>query len=166
MSSNSYKHGKMEYLRTKVMTASPEELHLMLYDGAIRFAEEAKLALQEKNLEKAYESLVRTQNIVLEMSTGLDHDANPELSAKLSSLYNFIYRRLIDANMKRDISAIDDALKILSYQRETWVLLMDKLAQEKQGSTAPVEKIDPRSDSQVLANEFQREPGMTLSLSV
>jgi flagellar protein FliS len=156
----------MEYLRTKVMTASPEELHLMLYDGAIRFAEEAKLALQEKNLEKAYESLVRTQNIVLEMSSGLNHEANPDLSAKLSSLYNFIYRRLIDANMKRDISAIDDALKILTYQRETWVLLMDKLAQEKQGSAAPAENIDIQSNPQVSANEFQREPGMTLSLSV
>jgi flagellar protein FliS len=156
----------MEYLRTKVMTASPEELHLMLYDGAIRFAEAAKLAIQEKNLEKAYESLVRAQNIVLEMSSGLDHEVNPDLSSKLSSLYNFIYRRLIDANMKRDISAIDDALKILTYQRETWVLLMDKLAQEKQGEAAPMESIGNPNNSQISANEFQREPGMTLSLSV
>jgi len=156
----------MEYLRTKVLTASPEELHLMLYDGAIRFAEDAKSALQEGNLEKAYDALIRTQNIVLEMSSGLNHEENPELSAKLSSLYNFIYRRLIDANMKRDIAAIDDALKILSYQRETWVLLMEKLAREKQGTAPAMETSDISNISHESGDVFQREPGMTLSLSV
>ena len=120
-----YEQGKKEYLRTKVLTASPEELHLMLYDGAIRFAEAGRTALEKKDLEKSHEALIRSQSIILEMISGLNHEANPSLCAKLSSLYNFIYRRLVEANMRQNISAIDEALKILNYQRETWVLLME-----------------------------------------
>jgi flagellar protein FliS len=164
---NSYTHGKMEYLRTKVLTASPEELHLMLYDGAIRFSEEAKQALQEKNFAKSYEVLVRAQNILLEMSNSLNQDANPTLTARLKSLYNYIYRRLVYANMKRDIPAIDDALKILIYQRETWVMLMDKLAQEKQNSAEPINQTPELADeNQKNADALPCQPGMVLSLSV
>ncbi len=145
---------KTEYLRTKVLTASPEELHLMLYDGAIKFAEEAKAAVAEKEFEKAHNALVRTQNIILEMSSSLDHQINPEVCGKLSSLYNFIYRRLIEGNLKQDTSAIDDALNILVFQRETWVMLMDKLAKENE----PL-KVD--SDSEEEPAEHQ-----SLSISV
>jgi len=156
---NEYEKGKMEYLRTKVLTASPEELHLMLYDGAIRFAEEGKSALEKGNLDQAYNALVRAQNIVLEMSSGLDHEVNPDLCAKMSSLYNFIYRRLVEANLKREVAPIDDALKILNYQRETWVLLMQKLTQERQPvavEVSPAENLEPGTSNQ---------PGLSLSLS-
>ncbi len=150
------KNFSMEYLKTKVLTASPEELHLMLYDGAIRFTEQGKGYLQENKLDKAHEALIRAQDIVLEMSAGLDHEANPDLCSKLSSLYNFIYRRLVEGNLKHDISALDDALKILNYQRETWVMLMEKLASEKQQNT------------EVSGNsaDVPQETGAILSLSV
>lgn len=144
-----HNQAKSEYLRTKVLTASPEELHLMLIDGAIKFAEEAKQALADKHFETAHEATVRAQNIVLELSSGLDHEIAPDLCGKLSSLYNFIYRRLIEANLKHDPAATDDALRILNYQRETWVMLMQKLAEENrppesaQASEAP-DPTDPR----------------------
>ncbi|MFA5864614.1 MAG: flagellar export chaperone FliS [Phycisphaerae bacterium] len=160
---NNYEQGKMEYLRTKVLTASPEELHLMLYDGAIRFAEEAKTALQEGNMEKAHDALVRTQNIVLEMSSGLNHHIDPDLCAKLSSLYNFIYRRLIEANLKREILPIEDALKILNYQRETWILLMRQLTQDHKDQSA-VAAVPADEESNTSDNSFS-EPGASLSLS-
>ncbi len=150
------KNFSMEYLKTKILTASPEELHLMLYDGAIRFTEQGKSYLQENKLDKAHEALIRAQNIVLEMSAGLDHESNPDLCAKLSSLYNFIYRRLVEGNLKHDIDALDDALKILNYQRETWVMLMDKLAAEKQQADESVEE----------SVDVAPEVGATLSLSV
>lgn len=121
------KSGSKEYLKTKIMTASPEELYLLLYDGAIKFAEEAKEHLANKNYEKACNCLIRAQNIVLEMNTSLDHENNPDLCKKLSSLYNFIYYKLVQANLKHTIEDIDDALKILYYQRETWIMYMDKV---------------------------------------
>jgi flagellar protein FliS len=120
-----------EYLKTKVMTASPEMLTLMLWDGAIRFAEQGKDAIQKKDIEGSYKALMRSQKIVMELSSGLRHNIDPDLCGKLAALYNFIYMRLVDANLKKNPALVDDALEIMRHQRETWVMLMDKLAQER-----------------------------------
>jgi flagellar secretion chaperone FliS len=122
-----------EYLKTKVMTASPEMLTLMLWDGAIRFAEQGKDAILKKDIEGSYKSLVRAQRIMTELTTNLKHDMNPDLCGKLAALYNFIYRRLVDANLTKNVQLVDDALEIMRHQRETWVMLMDKLTKERAG---------------------------------
>lgn len=120
-----------QYLRDAVMTASPEQLQLMLYDGAIRFANQGREAIDQGDHEQAYEKLTRAQRIVLEMEQGLNHSVAPELCRRMSALYMFVYRKLIDGCVQRDIMAIDEALKILNYERETWIMLMDKLAAER-----------------------------------
>jgi len=116
-----------EYLKNAVMTASQEQLHLMLLDGAIRFATQGRAGLEAGDMEAMFNGLDRAQKIVLELSSGLRRDVNPPLANRMAALYDFIFRRLVDANMKRDVPAVDDALRILRHQRETWVLLMDKL---------------------------------------
>src|SRR5687767_6770717 len=108
------------YLRTRVMTATPEQLQMMLYDGAIRFAEQGKAALDAGDFEKSYQSISRVQKILTEVSCGLKHDVLPELCEQLSALYSYVYRRLIEANTKRDAAALDEAIGLLKYQRETW----------------------------------------------
>ncbi len=118
------------YLKTKVLTASPEELRLMLYDGAIKFCHQAKAAREANNIETAFECLMKAQKIVLELSTSLNHQISPELCSKLSALYTFIYRRLVDANINKDDKAIDESIKLLEYERETWQMLMHQLAEE------------------------------------
>src|ERR1700761_3656555 len=120
-----------EYLKTKVMTASPEMLTLMLWDGAIRFAEQGKEAILKKDIEGSYKALVRSQKIITELTTSLKRDVDPSLTEKLAALYNFIYRRLVSANISKDEKLVDDALEIMRHQRETWVMLMDKLSKEK-----------------------------------
>src|SRR5215207_1388828 len=85
------------YLRAKVLTATPEQLQLMLYDGAIRFGEQARLALEQKKHEQSYELISRTQKIIAEMTASLKHDVSPELCGKLASLYNYVYRKLVEA---------------------------------------------------------------------
>jgi flagellar protein FliS len=115
------------------MTASPEMLTLMLWDGAIRFAEQGKDAIQKKDIEGSYKSLVRSQRIITELTTNLRHDVDPDLCGKLAALYNFIYRRLVDANLTKNIQFVDDALEIMRHQRETWAMLMDKLAKQRAG---------------------------------
>ncbi|MGN6371250.1 MAG: flagellar export chaperone FliS [Phycisphaerae bacterium] len=127
-----------EYLKTKVMTASPEMLTLMLWDGAIRFAEQAKEAIRKKEIEGSFKALVRSQKIITELSTALNRSVNPDLCGKLAALYNFIYRRLVEANITKDEKLVDDALEIMRHQRETWVMLMDKLAKEKAGEAQPI----------------------------
>lgn len=122
-----------EYLRTTVLTASPEALTLMLWDGAIRFSEQGKDAILKKEIENSYKALVRAQRIVTELITNLRHDVDPQLCARLASLYTFIHRRLVDANVHKNPQFVDDALEIMRHQRETWLMLMDKLAKERAG---------------------------------
>jgi flagellar protein FliS len=127
------------YLRNAVLTASPEHLQLMLYDGAIRFALQGREAITAKNWEQVYEKLSRAQRIVLEMDGGLRPDVAPEICARMSALYNFVYRRLVDGCVNHDVEAVDDALRILRYERETWTMLMAKLTAQH-GSAPPPEQ--------------------------
>ena len=133
------------YLRTKIFTATPEQLQLMLYDGAIRFTEQAKAALEQKNYEQSYNLISRSQKIIAEMSCTLKHDVAPDLCGKLAALYNFVYRKLTEANIDHNVAAIDEALSILRYQRETWAMLLDQLGKTKAAVAA--HKIDLPSPS-------------------
>ena len=132
------------YLRDAVMTASPEQLQLMLYDGAIRFASQGQEAIKAENHEEAFEKLSRAQKIVLEMEQALNHDLAPDLCERMSSLYLFVYRKLVDGCVERDLHAIEEALGILRFERETWVMLMEKLAKEAT-KTSPQEAAESAS---------------------
>ena len=143
------------YLRTRVLTATPEQLQMMLYDGAIRFAEQAKAALVAEDYEKSYQAISRVQKILTEMSCGLKHDVLPELCEKLSALYSYVYRRLIDANVKHDPEALEEAINLLRYQRETWSLLLEQLGKTKAAAAAT--KIDmPAPDGRMEASISMR----------
>lgn len=116
------------YLRDAVMTASQEQLHLMLYDGAIRFALQGREAIERKNYETSYERLTRAQHIMLEMQNGLNPEVNRELCERMASIYSFIYRKLVDGCVNRDVEAVEDAVKVLRIERETWQILVDKVS--------------------------------------
>jgi flagellar protein FliS len=115
------------YLRDAVMTATPEQLQLMLYDGCIRFTTQARDAIEKGDHETSYEKLTRAQHIIIEMQNGLNYDVNRELCERVASTYGFLYRKLVDACVHRDVGAIDDALKILRMERETWQIVVDKV---------------------------------------
>jgi flagellar secretion chaperone FliS len=120
-----------EYLKTKIMTASSEQLQLMLYDGAIRFCEQARSAIEAKDIEGGYTALSKAENIVLELQNGLRDEVAPEICTRMRALYLYCYEQLVKANLKRQVSFVDDALKILRHLRETWVMVMEKLKNEK-----------------------------------
>lgn len=107
-----------QYKQNAVLTASPEELTLMLYDGCIRFMNVAKYSIDNKDIQKANESLIRAQNIIMELKTTLDKKY--EIASNLEKLYDFILDRLIDANIKKDVKPIDEALEILTGLRDGW----------------------------------------------
>jgi flagellar protein FliS len=127
--------GQDAYLRDAVLTATPEQLQLMLYDGAIRFATQAREAIQTKDIEASYNLLIKAESIVLEMQKGLNREIAPALTDQMNRLYAYIYRRLVEANINKDLYALDDALRILTYQRETWGLLVNRVRQERAGRT-------------------------------
>ena len=121
-----------EYLRNQVLTAPKEQLLLMLFDGAIRFAEQGKTKMLEQQCEESCALLIRAQRIMIELITSLDKNVLPEeVYTNLVRLYNFVYFRLIDANLKKNAEKIDEALKILQSLRETWALAIEKDRREK-----------------------------------
>lgn len=119
------------YLRTKVLTSTPEQLQLLLYDGAIRFTEQGRGCLARQDWEGSYNALSRAQKIIAELTSSLKHELAPDLCGKLASLYNFVYRKLVEANVSHELKAAEDALEILRYQRETWAMLMEQLGKNK-----------------------------------
>ena len=125
------------YLRSRVMTAPPEQLQLMLFDGAIRFAERGRAALEAREYEASYEAIRRARRIVEELALGLRPDADPDLAGRLAQLYDFTFRRLVTANLERDVEALDDALLILRHQRETWTLFLKQMTRPGTAGTTP-----------------------------
>jgi flagellar protein FliS len=109
---------------------------MMLFDGALRFCEQARGAIGEKNFEQSYNLISRVQKILLELSGSLKHDVAPDLCGKLAALYNYAYRKLIEANVRHDPASLDDAISILKYQRETWAMLLDQLGKQRAGVVA------------------------------
>ncbi len=134
------------YLKSAVMSASGEQLQLMLIDGAIRFSHRALEAIAEKDIEKSHFALERAQRIVLQLAAGLQRDVNPELVDQMTALFEFIHSRLVEANITRQTSHIDDALKILNHQRETWALLIDKITKEVPRQSDPIPCDAPSAD--------------------
>jgi flagellar secretion chaperone FliS len=139
------------YLRTKVLTATPEQLQLMLYDGAIRFGEQGRIALQERRFEDSYRLISKVQKIITELSITLKPEVAPEICKKLSALYTFVYKKLIEANVDHTVASLDEALSILRYQRETWAMLLDQLGKKKAAAAAT--RLDmPAPDSRMEAS--------------
>lgn len=122
--------GPNPYLRTKIMTASPQELRLMLYEGSVRFCRAGLAALEKNDHEAAFDALMRAQKIVLELSTSLKHEVAPDLCNKLAALYNYIYKQLVEATLHRDPQLVQEALGLLEYETQTWKMLMAKLADQ------------------------------------
>jgi flagellar protein FliS len=139
-----------EYLRNAVLTATPEQLHLMLYDGAIRFTGQGIEGLRNKNWEKAFIGFSRAQKILLEMLNSLNYEVDQELCRRMAGLYNYIYRHLVQACSERSIEAAEEALKFLQYQRETWLMLIAKLREERGAPRAPAPAAGPRRPPQPL----------------
>ena len=100
----------------------------MLYDGAIKFMNIGKYSIENKDLEKAHSSLIRAQDIILELNYSLD--MNYDISKELRELYSFILSKLVDANINKDTKAIDEALVIVNYMRDTWKEVMKQIKQK------------------------------------
>ena len=117
------------YKKQQIMTATPEALTLMLYNGCLKFIKEGADALAEKNYEAANTSLQKAQNIISEFRVTLNMDY--EISHQLMPLYNYVYDRLVEANLKSDVDKIDEAKHIITELRDAWAKAMVKARKEK-----------------------------------
>ena len=108
----------MAYKRQQIMTASPAELTLMLYNGAIRFINESVMALENGDMTKCHNSNIKAQNIVREFMLTLDMQY--EISQSWASLYEYIHYRLVQANLKKDREMLVEARGLLTELRDAW----------------------------------------------
>ena len=92
----------------------------MLYDGAIQFLNKAKTAIENKDIEGAHNNLISAQNIIQEFINSLDVEVAPQLAQNLISLYEYFIRRLVQANLKKQIEPIDEVLGYLKSLKATW----------------------------------------------
>ncbi|MDX2131664.1 MAG: flagellar export chaperone FliS [Planctomycetota bacterium] len=125
------------YLRTRVLTASPEELRLMLLEGAVKFATQGRDGLARARHEAAFQGFSQARDIVFELMTTIREDIDPELARNAKALYAFIYRTLVEGAHEKDLAKIDKVIELLEFERETWVLLMRRLAEERGAAPRP-----------------------------
>ncbi len=117
------------YKRQQILTATPEALTLMLYNGALRFMTEGREALEKKDFEEANTALQKAQNIITEFRVTLNMEY--DIAHQLMPLYNYVYDRLVEANLKSDVEKIDEAKHIISELRDAWAKAMVKARKEK-----------------------------------
>lgn len=117
-----------QYKENAILTASPEELVLMLYNGIIRFIEEAKGTIEKKDYMAANNSIQRAQDIITELMLTLD--MNYDISKNLYSLYDYMLRRLIDANVKKDVTILEEVKGFAIELRDTWSVALNKVREK------------------------------------
>ena len=108
------------YRRNAILTASPEKLVVLLYDGAIRFLDRGRQAIENGNVAGAGEAISRAFAVVSELRSALDHDKGGEVAGHLESLYAFVQDRIIQANRSREVQPLDEARSILVTLKEGW----------------------------------------------
>lgn len=115
----------LKYQEIQVKTADQGRLILMMYDGAIIFLQQAKELCEKKDYPGKAEKISRTQDILFELIASLNMEAG-SVAINLKSLYVYMIRRLFDANMKKDLIAIGESLKILNELRGAWETIISK----------------------------------------
>lgn len=108
------------YKNNSINFASKEQLLLMLLDGAVKFAKIARQAILDKDIKKAHENIIKTQNIYYELMTTLDVNQGGDWAKNLMGIYSFIVEKLVESNMKKDVKILDEIMPLIEDVRVTW----------------------------------------------
>ncbi len=111
-----------QYNRNKVLTASPAELTLLLYEGAIKFCNIAAVAIEKNDMQKAHNNIVKAEHIIEEFQATLNHKY--PVAEDFDKLYRYIYGLLVEANIKKDKDILEKATEELRGMRDTWKEVM------------------------------------------
>ncbi|NLK62868.1 MAG: flagellar export chaperone FliS [Fusobacteria bacterium] len=109
-----------KYKTTQIQTATPGQLILMLYQGAIKFCKISKISIEDKDFIKANKYLIKVQDIITELTISLDMKSGSEIAKNLSSLYEYMNRKLLEANIKKDIEIISEVQSLLEELESAW----------------------------------------------
>lgn len=125
--------GYSAYQNSKIMTASPAELTLMLYEGAIKFCNIAIVGIEQKDIQKAHDNITKVERIIEEFRATLNFKY--PVAKDFDEVYKYLYGRLVQANLKKDKEILEEVLKHLRTMRDTWKEVM-KLSKQEQAKQA------------------------------
>ncbi|HCW73430.1 MAG TPA: flagellar export chaperone FliS [Clostridiaceae bacterium] len=117
---NAYATAGNAYKSNEVLTAPRKKLVIMLYDGAIKNLKLSKLAMADKDIEKANNAIIKAQNILAEFMSTLNFDEGGEIAKGLMTLYQYMYDRTIRANIDKNPDIVDEVIALLEDLRDTW----------------------------------------------
>ena len=131
-----------QYRQNQILTASPEQILIMLYDGSIRFCRQAIHAMDEGNQTIQAENISRVMAIVCEFANTLNHEVGGEIASDLDALYGFMTRELTRANLQNDRKALETVEDLLTGLRATWVeaIEINRHAAQPVMQTKPAER--------------------------
>lgn len=112
-------NGYDRYRSMQVNTSSNGGLVIMLYEGALKFMHRAQTAIEQNNFQQAHNNIIKIEDIVLELRNTLDTTAG-EVAENLASIYTYMYDRLVEANMNKDITILNEISGYLSELLEAW----------------------------------------------
>lgn len=116
------KQGYAAYANNKIMTASPAELTLMLYEGAVKFCNIAIVAIEKNDVEKAHNNIKKVEDIIQEFQATLDHKY--QVAEDFDNVYRYLQERLLQANLKKDKEILEEVLEHLRTMRDAWKEIM------------------------------------------
>ena len=134
MANNPYQ----KYQNTQIETASQEQLTLMLYNGTIKFIKQAKQEVKNNNYQNVNNYLIRAQDIIQELMLTLDMEKGGELAQNLESLYDYMNRKLMEANVNKEVEPMDEVIDMMKELRNTWKKAMEKVKQSSSPSDSKV----------------------------
>ena len=114
-----YTQGYNVYKNNSVNYASMNQLLLMLVDGAVKFAKIARQAILDKDIKKAHDNIIKTEDIFTELRVTLDQTAG-DWAVKMFNVYGFINEKLFEANIKKDVKVMDEVIPLIEEVRDIW----------------------------------------------
>ena len=133
-----YQNGIQSYRKTNVFTSNPVKLVILCYEGAIDNLKIAKNKFMANDFEAKYGALKKTQNIIDELLCSLDFEKGGAVARNLESLYNYMSRKIIYADVNQDMNAIDEVIDILSQLLDAWESIV-----ANSGKRIPPQTINP-----------------------
>ena len=113
-------YAKDVYRNNQVTTAPQKKLIIMLYDEAIRNLKLAEIAMENKDIEKINTHLIKAQDIIMELMTTLNFEAGGDIAKNLYQLYDYMYFRLVRANIDKNIDYVKEVKKYMEELRDAW----------------------------------------------
>lgn len=120
------------YSQTQVQTADQLSLIILLYDGLTRFLRKGQRKIEEKDYEGAHHYLSRSRDIVNELLVTLRVEENNQVAQNLRSLYVFMIGRIVEANLRKEATMIDEVLTVANNLRDGWIQLKEQQARLRQ----------------------------------